>query len=322
MATLISRTSMCGRDVRRADVDPAVGCITLPTLRQARVRWFFGTIFTEMGLEGPDRAHRYRDHDDLDGAERAGLLQVACYHRLEQEGVIRIIRERDDLEQATIDTPGVLLLMEGADPIRAPAEVAAWHERGVRMVGLSWALGSRYAGGNSDGGPLTALGHEILKALDAHRIIHDVSHLSDAAFDAVMSHATGQVVASHSNCRALLDDRQRHLRDDQIRAIAVRGGVIGLNLYGRFLALDRRATIDDCVAHIEHVVAVAGRRNVVALGSDMDGGFAPPQLPQELDHPAKLPALAEALSSRGWSDAEIDGFTHANWLRLLREALP
>ena len=136
--------------------------------------------------------------------------------------------------------------------------------------------------------------------------------------DAVLSRISGCVVASHSNCRALLDDKQRHLRDDQIRAIAARGGIVGLNLYGRFLALDRRATNDDCIAHVVHFAEVSGRRDVVALGSDMDGGFPPRDLPDGLDAPAKLPALVEALAARGWSDEEIDGFTHANWLRLLR----
>ena len=66
---------------------------------------------------------------------------------------------------------------------------------------------------------------------------------------------------------------------------------------------------------------VAGRRDVVALGSDADGGFPPAMLPEELDHPRKFHALAEALRDRGWSDADIAGFACDNWLRLLREAL-
>jgi membrane dipeptidase len=213
--------------------------------------------------------------------------------------------------------------MEGADPIRSPEHVPSWHARGLRIVGLTWAAGTRYAGGNSSKsgeGPLTPLGIDMIRALDDARIIHDVSHLSDAAFDGLMQHARGTIIASHSNCRSLLDpNNQRHLRDDQIKAIANRGGggVIGLNLYSKFLAIGRRATITDCVAHVEHIAEIMGHRRGVALGSDMDGGFTPSDLPIGLDHPSKLPALADALRDAGWSDEEVRGFAGENWRRVL-----
>jgi membrane dipeptidase len=65
-----------------------------------------------------------------------------------------------------------------------------------------------------------------------------------------------------------------------------------------------------------------GHRRGVALGSDMDGGFGPDDLPVDLDHPRKLDALAGALAEAGWSDDEIDGFRHANWRRFLKRTLP
>ena len=60
----------------------------------------------------------------------------------------------------------------------------------------------------------------------------------------------------------------------------------------------------------------------VALGTDMDGGFGPGDLPAGLDHPRKLDALADALRAAGWSDRDVEGFACANWLRLLSRALP
>jgi membrane dipeptidase len=323
-----------GRDLTRRDACAAeIGCVTLPALRDGGVRLAFATIFTEKGLDGPDRAHRYASSDDLDGAEAAGWRQVEAYERLEREGHVRIVRAAGDLDVIDADDRlAIVLLMEGADPIRRPEDVTKWHLRGLRMVGLTWAAGTRYAGGNGPPpgkplpkdwsvGPLTSLGIEMIAALDDAGIIHDASHLSDAALDRLLEHARGPIVATHSNCRALMDDWQRHLRDDQIRAIVERGGVIGLNLFGKFLALDRRATISDCIAHIERVAEVAGRRDVIALGSDMDGGFGPGDLPVGLDHPAKLDGLAEALRSRGWSDAEVQCFGWGNWMRVLRSAL-
>ena len=92
-----------------------------------------------------------------------------------------------------------------------------------------------------------------VEALDAHRILHDASHLSRAAFDDLLALSPRTVIASHSNAQALLRESERHLTDAQIAAIRDRGGWIGLNLYGRFLAHERRATLDDCVAQTMHV---------------------------------------------------------------------
>ena len=126
----------------------------------------------------------------------------------------------------------------------------------------------------------------------------------------------------HSNCRAIAGDDQRHLRDDQIKAIGERDGVVGLNLYSRFLVTSGRATIGDCVKHVEHVAGVMGHRRGVALGSDADGGFGPDRLPEHLDHPTRLPALAAALRDAGWSDKDVEGFCYGNWRRVLEETLP
>jgi membrane dipeptidase len=158
--------------------------------------------------------------------------------------------------------------------------------------------------------------------MDDCGIIHDASHLCDEAFDGLMAIARGPVVATHSNCRVLTGPSQRHLRDDQVMAIAARDGVIGLNLFSKFLVPSGRATIDDCVAHVQRVSELMGHRRGVALGSDMDGGFGPDRLPEHLDHPVKLDALADALTAAGWSEDDVAGFAHGNWKRFLQRSLP
>ena len=320
-----------GRDLREDVADPQTGCVSLPALRTAGIDIAFGTIFTEPGDASSTQPHLY-DRNDSSSAERAGLLQLEQYETWEREGEISIVRTRDDLDRAA-PLPKIVILMEGADPIRSPDHARMWFERGLRIVGLTWATGTRYAGGNSSApapgnGPLTGSGIEMVAALDELGFIHDVSHLSDAAFDGVMRHARPEapVIASHSNCRALVEDKQRHLRDDQIKVIADRGGIIGLNLYSNFLfprpgpgrAGGRRATIADCVAHLEHVARIAEGRHCVALGSDMDGGFGPDHLPVGLDHPSKFSALLDALRESNWSEEDIEGFAHENWIRFLR----
>jgi len=310
-----------GRDMRQEISDPTTGCISLPAIRAANIEIAFGTIFTEPGVFGPEHPHAYPASDDADAAEAVGFRQLETYERWQAAGELSIVRGAADLS-GTGPTPKTIILMEGADPIRSPEHVQRWFDRGVRIVGMTWAAGTRYAGGNTNGGPLTPMGVEFIQALDAVGMIHDASHLGDDAFDGLMANAKGSIIASHSNCRALLEPRQRHLRDDQIKAIGERSGVIGLNLYSAFLAKGRRATIADCVAHLQHVADVMGHRRGVGLGSDMDGGFGPSALPEGLDHPSKLPALAEALGTAGWSDEDIVGFANQNWRRFLMRALP
>ncbi len=314
--------AVSGRNLKAPFPDPQAGCVSLPALRSAAFDVVAATIFTAPASTGEHGAAAYRDGDAA-AAEAVGLRQLDIYKRLESEGEISIVRKRADLDAGPARaSPRAVLLMEGADPIRAPRDVERWHAGGLRMVGMAWAMGTRYAGGNHRSGPLTALGRELVAALDDFGIIHDASHLSDEALDGLLETASGPIVATHSNCRALTAEDQRHLRDDQIREIGRRGGIVGLNLFTRFLVRGRRARIADCVAHLERMTAIMGHRRGVGLGSDMDGGFTPAELPEGLEHPASLEALAEALRAAGWPDQDIDAFRHANWRRFLRQALP
>ncbi|MHC4414771.1 MAG: dipeptidase [Planctomycetota bacterium] len=315
--------ALCGRDLCVPCPDPAEGCVTLPELRDAGVEIAFATIFTEPDEAGKDHPCSYPAGDDLDAAEAAGRRQLVTYRQLEGRGEITFVRSRHDLEH---DAGGsglkIVLLMEGADPIRNPEQAPRWFEDGVRIVGMTWAMGTRYAGGNRAPGPLSAAGVELVRALDEAGIAHDASHLADEALDGLLAAARGPVIATHSNCRALAGDDQRHLRDDQIRAIGERRGVIGLNLFSRFLVKEGQATIADCVEHVQHAAEVMGHRRGVGLGSDMDGGFGPGDLPVGLDHPRKLDALAEALRDAGWPDEDVEGFCCANWRHFLERTLP
>ncbi|HMN95593.1 MAG TPA: membrane dipeptidase [Phycisphaerales bacterium] len=326
----LATIGLCGRDLLAERAADDSGCVTIPALRRGGVGLVLATIFTERG-GSPGDPVAYPEDDDGRAAEIAGRRQLDLYRDLEARGAIRLVRTAAELPSGALragDPLPALLLMECADPIRTVDDAAWWFDAGVRIVGLAWARGSRAAGGNAAPGGLSPLGRELVAAFDELGIIHDVSHLSSAGFDELLARATGAVVASHSNCRALMrradgaEGGERHLSDAQIRALAARDAVIGLNLFGRFLHPSERATIDDCVAHLEHVAAVAGTRRMAALGSDLDGGFGPAELPEGVDDPERLPSLPAALASRGWSAAEVEGFAHRNWLRLLRQALP
>lgn len=333
-----------GRDMH-APLDDCRGrllpaAVTLPSLRDGGVCACLGTIFTEaidpeQGTDTPESS--YPEGDAL-AAWRAGMRQLKLYEAWAQAGVIEFMPRRPampDREDPAADAPRddthaplrLGILMECADPIETPEQLDDWADAGVIAIGMAWWRGSRYAGGNGRGGPLTPAGRELAARMDTLGIVHDISHLSQQATDDLLAHTDTVVIASHSNCRALLDgernpDWQRHLSDDTIAEIGRRGGLVGLNLVRNFIraGLKRddpndRPTIAEAINHVEHVCEIMGRRDGVGLGTDMDGGITADDLPRGIDTPGDLIKLCEELRARGWNDDEIHGFAWGNWAR-------
>ena len=316
---------LTGRDMTgplsRAKEGPQPPAVTLKSLSAGSVRWTFATVFTGHGFKGPGG---YRSSKDVEGAHQAGVLQLEIYERWEEAGLISIVRTKEELEAAhSSNNLNVILLMEGADPIRHPDEALWWHRRGIRLVGLTWATGSRYAGGNSKPGGLTAEGRDLVAAMDELKIIHDLSHLADEAESQLLELTDGAVVASHSNVRSLLDGKnQRHLTDDVIKEIGKRKGVVGLNLCTNFIVTHKkRASLDETLAHVEKAAELMGHKRGIGLGSDMDGGFGADLLPGDIKEPKDMGVLTQGLADLGWTEEEVDGFASENWLDVLRKNL-
>ncbi len=327
-----------GRDMDARPEDVAgpwpPASVTLRSLREGRVAAVLGTIFIEP--DGTD--NEGYPAGDAAAASARGREQLAWYHAMAKRGAItlptaKVVEGGDGGAGARRADTGAIacrVLVEGADAIQSPEELGWWADRGVVAVGLSWAKGSRYAGGNTEQHGLTALGKRMVLEMDRLGVVHDVSHLSDASMDEVFGLAHGRIIASHSNCRGLLNDaaNQRHLRDESIRAIAARDGVIGINLFSRFLNaarpadatprgdyLGERAPLEHVVAHVKRVCDLTGSMRHVALGSDMDGGFGADRLPTDVNGPRDLVRIAEALSGGGFSDEDIRAFAWGNWAR-------
>lgn len=341
------------------DAPPAV---TLPSLRDGEVRLALATIFTEVVEAGTENltAEQYIA-GDAEAAHRRGRAQLEAYltwadqghiaidlpqmlHPPEGVGEIRGGMGVSEIVPPSVDATAarglrdhklhIGILMENADSIREPAELAWWVERGVCAIGLAWARPSRYAAGNNvppevrQG--ISSLGRDLVREMDQHGVVHDASHLSDRSLEDLFAMTSRPVIASHSNCRALLDRpggiiTQRHLTDRAIREIAGRGGIIGINLFSTFLnrnGKDRRATLIDVIAHIERMCELVGDQRHVGLGSDMDGGFSRERLPAGIDSPRDLRALSEALRRRGWNDEQIEDFAWRNWARFWSKAGP
>ncbi len=307
--------------------------VSLPALKEGNVAVAFGTLFV-LPANAPGDL-RGRGYTNAEEAHRRAFQQVEYYRLLEADGLIRPIGDLTDLhalmaaeEQHDPARPlGLVLLMEGADPIRTPAELGWWVEQGVRIVGPAWTA-TRYSGGTAAPGPLTALGRELLSELAAVGAALDVSHMADESFWQAIRGFHGPVIASHSNCRGLVPG-DRQLSDDMIRAIADRDGVIGVVPFNRFL--DPTWTphhgkaalgLDVLVRHIEHICEVAGGVRHVGLGTDLDGGFGREAIPAELDSCVDLPLIGVALLAAGWRSEEVEAVLGGNWLRWLAQSLP
>lgn len=310
----LAYVALKGRNIMQLCQESDKKCISIPDLTNSPISTFFGTIYTSPANDTAG----YGTSANRDASFEAGTKQLDVYNELVNSGVLTMQHKGCMCTEQL----SMLLLMEGADPIRSPEDVSWWKNQGLRAVGLTWSTGTRYAGGNNCKHGITDEGKELVTSLDEYNIMHDVSHLSDASFDDLLSITQAPIIASHSNSRSVLQsDSQRHLRDEQAIEIFKRGGVIGLNLYTQFLSksFDKNnadATIEDCVEHIMHFCNLAGNKMQVALGSDFDGGFPTTYLPIELKHPNQLCNLSSALRTAGFNEKELASFAHGAWMRV------
>ncbi|HUN22899.1 MAG TPA: membrane dipeptidase [Anaerolineales bacterium] len=312
--------------------------VGLPQLQQARVGIVFATIFNV-----PFHRKTATDtifYKDAETAHRLALQQVDYYRRLAGENpqAFTLIQNQSDLKRVTESWQnphqsgqiGIVILMEGADPIRKPAEVEFWVEQGVRIIGPAWAA-TRYAGGTGEPGALTALGFELLERMSALPVILDLSHMTDEGTLAALDRFPGTIVATHANPRRLAEITypERALPDVVIQRIAERDGVIGVVPYNRFLktgwalADGKQAVPLEIVAAAADIICqLSGSSRHVGIGSDLDGGLGWEHTPFEMDSCADLPKIAPLLAAKGYNSNDIENFHSQNWLRILQKSLP
>lgn len=321
----------------REGADMTEAMLGLPDALLGRVALVFGTLFVapemDMPWTIPGDNMMYRTPQE---AYTQALKQMDYYQRIaDEDDRLRLVRTQSDLA-AVLDTweagtelpdhkQGLIVLMEGADPIIEPAQFEEWYDRGVRLVGTAWR-GTRYSGGTGEPGGLTTLGHELLDVMMDFNVILDLSHMAEQAFYESLDRYDGPLIASHSNPRRFCNS-DRHLSDGMIRRLAERDGVIGVVLYNRFLNEmwkngDAPLSLDVVLDAIDHICQVVGDAQHVGIGSDFDGGFGAEATPEPLNTIGDLMQIADGLRERGYDDAHIEGIMCDNMLRKLREALP
>jgi membrane dipeptidase len=264
--------------------------------------------------------------------------QLAYYRLLQQQGQIAILRTADDLTEhwarwenrSSTDLPiGIILAMEGADPIVSPEQAASWYDDGLRSISLTHYAHCRYAAGTTVTGPLAPEGVRLLAEFERLGMILDITHLSEPGFSEALDRFGGPVMASHNNCRALVPG-DRQFSDRQLQQLIEREAIIGVALDAWMLypgwehgSTSREVVGIEAVAdHIDHICQTAGDCRNVAIGSDLDGGYGTEQTPLGLDTIADLQKLAGILADRGYTDADVDAVFHGNCLRFFRQHLP
>jgi membrane dipeptidase len=167
---------------------------------------------------------------------------------------------------------------------------------------------------------LTPRGREYVAALNDARVLVDLAHISRRGFwDTLDAHDPSlPPVVSHTGVYGV-HPSWRNLDDDQIRAVADRGGVVGIMFHRGFLGRPSwRITADAVVAHLAHLIAVGGE-DVAALGSDYDGTIVPPR---DLRTVLQVPALVDRMLAAGFSDDRVARVVGRNYLRVMAAVRP
>jgi membrane dipeptidase len=229
---------------------------------------------------------------------------------------LRLARTAAEIRAARGEGRIALFLgVEGSYAIDDDVEAGAARlaEAGVRFVGPLWERDS--AAGTScrtrpdaDRG-LTDVGRALVRACNARGILLDVAHASRQTFWDIVGASATPVFSSHSGASGV-HAHPRNLDDDQIRAVARGGGVVGVIFVAPYLG-GMFCTLERIADHIEHVAKVGGE-DCVALGSDFDG-FMP--LPRGIRDAADLPRLTEVLWRRGWRQPALRKLLGENALR-------
>lgn len=275
-----------------------------------------------------------------EAALRQTLLIVNAFlEELDEAGDhFAVIKNKADLAAVmNSDKIGVLLAMEGAEGLgRDVGLIRLFFELGLCMIGLTWNRANALAEGSGEntGAGLTFLGRQLVATLADYPIVLDVSHLNEAGFWSALEHGRGPVLASHSNS-ATICPHHRNLTDAQIRALAERRGLIGLNFYPEFVTSNEDELLPGLLKQVDHIANLVGLESL-ALGPDFTNYLPHAQMSaQELAtlniRPEKMPTLPDvtilpefyqALLAHGFSADEAALIMGGNALRFLARALP
>lgn len=290
--------------------------VNLSELRKANSLAQFFACFTYLG--------DYIDQGGYDKCYEHALEMIAFLEKQQKEYSkdISITRSYEDIINNSLEgkLSAVVTIEEGGILNNQMDRLENLYEKGIRLMTLLWNYENCLGHPNSVDSQmmqkgLKPFGIEVVKRMGELGMIVDISHASDGSFWDVIRYAKGPVVASHSNCRTLCN-HPRNLSDEMIRALAEKGGISGLNLYGVFLGTKNESRVDEMAAHIQHMIQIGGSE-FPAIGTDFDGfgGMDVMDIPKISD----MEKLWYALKKKGLSEEQLEKIWNRNVLRILKE---
>ena len=169
------------------------------------------------------------------------------------------------------------------------------------------------ARGNQTHNGISVFGRKVISEMNRLGIMVDLSHAAEKSFYDALELSTMPIVCSHSSCRSLCD-HPRNLTDEQMRALAAKGGVMQVTLYNGFLVRDGEATVLDAMRHLEHAIDIMGIDHV-GLGTDFDGDGGI----RGLANSSELIQFTRQLMARHFSQEDIQKIWGGNFLRVMQQ---
>lgn len=242
---------------------------------------------------------------------------------------IRLCKDFSDVEEALKSKKcAAFLTCEGASPFAAEGRIDLADDYGVKLITLTWNAENEIGYGCQSGcdSGLKPQGKRLLRDMERLNIVADVSHLNTAGFyDAVSSGA--KVIASHSNCKAVLEKTRkesedkyfscrRNLDDEQIKLLVECGGLTGINFCKSFLGDEGDDGFEAVYRHMAHILELGGE-NILAIGSDFDGCEINP----DLSGVDKMPGLEAFLLRKGLGKELVDKVFYKNAYKFFKNIL-
>jgi membrane dipeptidase len=297
-----------------------------------------GVDFTAVST--PPR-YNYQPHPYFSTAAHCALQMIdcICMEIAENPDQLALVHSAAEIQEAKKDGKrSFMLCMEGAEALDTDLSLLRnFYRLGVRIIELTWHQKNLVADGCGEpsNSGLSNFGRELVREMNRIGMVIDLSHISEAGFWDVISLSQSPVIASHSNARSVCD-HPRNLWDDQIKALAKKGGVMGMNFLGQFVK-DQNPTVEDILNHIDHIANLVGVEHV-GLGPDWID-YAPQLIldclnPRDylskripitiyakgLEREEELPNLTIGLLARGYSERNIRNILGRNFLRSLDTA--
>lgn len=261
------------------------------------------------------------------------ILGATCEEIKDAKDCAAIAYNYDDVQR--IQQSGklsIILGMEGLSGLNGDISIISMlYKLGIRHAMLTWNEENEFATGvlgTDRGRGVTVLGIEALKKMESLGMIIDVSHANEKTFWDVYENTTVPFIASHSNAYSICNSN-RNLKDDQIKAIAERGGVMGMNAWPDFID-KQKPTAEKLAEHVDYIASLVGI-DYISLGfdfcdflqTDTTASFqeSAATATEGIENSSKIPHFLNILLKKGYSDEDIEKIAYKNIMRVIKQVL-